>query len=254
MQNKTFKILSIDFDFFADVTQKELMHYPDGIDYPTDLTCIIWASHYMTHGDILNSININKKLYKDLIYLLNCQKLHTPTLITNSHIHAFNFIEQNFNNKQIELTHIDWHHDMINENRKMDCGNWISFLKKKHPDTIVKWVTREESVKCYGLTSEEIKQADVKFNFKEFEYTQFDAIFLCRSDSWTPPHLDKYFNKLVNICADLIFDIKIEECVKKPRDLSEIFRTINDAQYINAERQKHDNNNRRKIYNCENTR
>ena len=40
-------ILSIDFDYFQNVDSKTLlMHYPDGIDLPEELSRFIWASHY----------------------------------------------------------------------------------------------------------------------------------------------------------------------------------------------------------------
>lgn len=233
MNNKNlFKILSIDFDFFANVTQNELMCYPDGVDLPTELTEIVWATHYATNGNILKNIDIDKDLYRELTYIINSQSISTPVLITNSHIHAFDFIEQHFDNKRIMLTNIDWHHDIINNNPEMDCGNWIKFLKEKYPDTVLQWITRKASIDCYGITDEEIKQMFVEFDFSSIEHTQFDAIFLCRSDSWTPPHLDKYFDDLIKNCFSAFFDAKIEKCVMQPRDADKIKNMITDVQNI----------------------
>lgn len=233
MNNKNlFKILSIDFDFFANVTQKELMCYPDGVDLPTELTELVWATHYATNGNILKNIDIDKDLYRELTYIINSQSINTPVLITNSHIHAFDFIEQHFDNKRIMLTNIDWHHDIINNNPEMDCGNWIKFLKEKYPDTVLQWITRKASVDCYGLTDEEIKKMFIEFDFSSIEHTQFDAIFLCRSDSWTPPHLDKYFDDLIKNCFSAFFDAKIEKCVMQPRDADKIKNTITNVQNI----------------------
>lgn len=40
-------ILSIDFDYFQNVDSKTLlMHYPDGIDLPEELSRFIWLNHY----------------------------------------------------------------------------------------------------------------------------------------------------------------------------------------------------------------
>lgn len=236
MDKKIFKVLSIDFDFFPNVTSEMLAHYPDGIDLSTELTKIIWASHYITSDNMLKDIDINKNLYKELKYILNSQSTKTPVLITNSHVHAFDFIEKHFDNKRIVLTNIDWHHDIVNNNTEMDCGNWIKFLKEKYPDTILKWITRPESIDCYGITNSELTQMNVEFDFKSIEHTQFDAIFLCRSDSWTPPHLDKYFDELIKECFSVYFNVKIENCVTKPRDLTEIDCIINDIKNINRKR------------------
>lgn len=233
MNNKNlFKILSIDFDFFANVTQNELMCYPDGVDLPTEITELVWATHYATNGNILKNIDVDKDLYRELTYIINSQSINIPVLITNSHIHAFDFIEQHFDNKRIMLTNIDWHHDIINNNPEMDCGNWIKFLKEKYPDTILQWITRKASVDCYGITNEEIKKMFIEFDFNSIEHTQFDAIFLCRSDSWTPPHLDKYFDDLIKNCFSAFFDAKIEKCVMQPRDANKIKNMITDVQNI----------------------
>ena len=233
MNNKNlFKVLSIDFDFFANVTQDELMCYPDGVDLPTELTELVWALHYASNRNILKNIDIDKNLYRELTYIINSQSISTPVLITNSHVHAFDFIEQHFDNKRIMLTNIDWHHDIINNNPEMDCGNWIKFLKEKYPDAILQWITRKASVDCYGLTDEEIKKMFIEFDFSSIEHTQFDAIFLCRSDSWTPPHLDKYFDNLIKNCFSAFFDAKIEKCVAQPRDMNEIETMITDAQKL----------------------
>lgn len=116
--------------------------YPDGIDLSTDITELVWAKHYIANSS-LYEININKTLYKEICYIIDNQHIHIPILITNSHVKIFDFIEKHFNNKQIVLTHIDWHHDMMNDNKKWTVGNWVEFLKEKYPETIVKWITRE---------------------------------------------------------------------------------------------------------------
>ncbi len=53
---------------------------------------------------------------------------------------------------------------------------------------------------------------------------QFDIVFLCRSDTWTPPHLDEGFNELVQTCINHFDKVIIEESVKEPRNITEFVR------------------------------
>lgn len=38
MNNKTFRVLSIDFDYFQNASEEALMEYPDGIDLHPSLS------------------------------------------------------------------------------------------------------------------------------------------------------------------------------------------------------------------------
>lgn len=46
MSTDTFHILSIDFDFFQNVTPETLEHYPDGVDVSTEMSTLIWSLCY----------------------------------------------------------------------------------------------------------------------------------------------------------------------------------------------------------------
>jgi hypothetical protein len=108
----------------------------------------------------------------------------------------------------------------------MDCGNWVKFLLDKYPDTRLKWITRELSTYCYGFSNDDIKKMNIEYDFSSIENQTFDAIFLCRSDTWLPPHLDKYFDELANEhLVNHFFDVQIENCVKEPRDIQSLVET-----------------------------
>jgi predicted O-methyltransferase YrrM len=53
---------------------------------------------------------------------------------------------------------------------------------------------------------------------------KFDLIFLCRSDTWTPPHLDPYFDELYQILTNNFEGGIIDPQITKPRDFEEIKR------------------------------
>ena len=62
-------ILSIDFDFFQIVDKNTLLTcYPDGHDFSTDLSKIIWSQYYANPQtcDKINAVTANHKLIGDL--------------------------------------------------------------------------------------------------------------------------------------------------------------------------------------------
>ncbi|MCH5303539.1 MAG: hypothetical protein J1E41_01630 [Ruminococcus sp.] len=229
MRNTLFKVLSIDFDFFQNVTQRQLYAYPDGIDLAPELSDIVWGVKYMENGDLLRQINIDKTLLFSMIDIISNQKPGIPVMIANSHVHAHDFILKHCNDRKVSLINVDLHHDIISKNKKLDCGNWIKHLIDKSIIAKARWIGREISTEMYGFTDEDVKKMHLRYDFAEIESTQFDAVFLCRSDPWTPPHLDKYFNSLLDTIKNKFSRILIEERVKQPRDIPVIKTNIDVA-------------------------
>ena len=52
------KILSVDFDYFQDVSKETLLKYPDGVDLPTQITNFTLGSKYACYGDEIRNIGI----------------------------------------------------------------------------------------------------------------------------------------------------------------------------------------------------
>ena len=72
----------------------------------------------------------------------------------------------------------------------------------------------------YGLGHIETKNTIDKListSLKNIKDMQFDAIFLCRSDTWTPPHLDGYFTELCTCMLDHFGEIYAEKNITSPR-------------------------------------
>lgn len=220
------KILSIDFDYFQNVAQEVAQNcYPDGIDHPTELSEIIWASHYACDGDKLNAIDILQDELETLERILMNQSSDIPVMVAGSHKHIYDFIYDHFQGGKMKLVNADMHHDLINDNPQLDCGNWLGKVIEnqdfKAKDGDVKWIVNPISLSTYGI--EDLFGEGGSFNkmiansFKEYEDEQFDLVFLCRSDIWTPPHLDKYFTELCNIIQDTFDSVIMEKGIDKPR-------------------------------------
>lgn len=232
-----FKVLSIDFDFFQNTTKDALSHYPDGVDVSSEISTIVWGSYYVgPKKEIIESVTLNRGLFCQMLAILSKLRSDIPVKIANSHVHAYDFIHQYRNGKEVAVFNVDLHHDLFNDNPELDCGNWLKHLKDDLPETNIHWIARPISLECYG-----INDFPVETDFEKIKNIDFDAVFICRSDPWTPPHLDEYFDRMVELCAALFDSTYVENQVLKPRDLSGI---------IEAEEQIFDELRKRGIKGC----
>ena len=94
---------------------------------PTNLSEIVWGSKYAMYEDKLAEVSLLFDEYDALLTLLYKQNRNCPVMIANSHSHIYGFIHSYLRGK-IQITNIDMHHDIINDNAELDCGNWISNL------------------------------------------------------------------------------------------------------------------------------
>lgn len=235
---KELKVLSIDFDYFQQVSAETLVRdYPDGHDFDTDLSTFIWATHYATPETEkrLKAVKIDKKHFNEMIDIINSQNPFTPNMIVNSHIHIYDFIIEHMKGyNKCSIVNIDMHHDMFNDNKNLDCGNWVSHIKKAIPDCNITWIANTVSDEVFGL-----KNLPVKYDFETIKDKEFDIIFLCRSDIWTAPHLDKYFDELVNVMRSHFIASTLDEQILKPRDMDEYIQVRKqiDAEYRRMRKQ-----------------
>lgn len=217
-----FKVLSIDFDFFQNVTKEQLNIYPDGVDVSSSLSTIVWGRYYVEGQkscDMIKSVTLNRTLYCQMLSIISQQNMYIPTMITNSHRYIYDFICENKGDKPISVFNVDLHHDIFNDNPEIDCGNWVKHLKDNYPDTAIHWIARPVSMECYGIDA---KEMHIEMDFEKIKNIEFDAIFLCRSDPWTPPHLDEYFQRMVDLFKATFLGIRVEKSVLQPRDISSV--------------------------------
>lgn len=220
----TLKVLSIDMDFFQEVDYNTLIEcYPDGHDYPAKLSTIVWASHYSNPSERrrLKNVSCPEEQLSKLKSTLSKQKSRTPILIAPSHKDIYDFIEYRMKRKGaefLEIVNIDMHHDMFFEDGECEdlinlhCGNWAHYIMKEHP-TRFTWISNPVSKQAMDystvtdLRDVNIVEGDLSVIAKE----KFDAIFLCRSDAWYPPHLDYKFVELFKLMCDKFYckDIRL---------------------------------------------
>lgn len=201
------KILSIDWDYFIDCTSRErAILFPDGgNEYISPaLQMFIWESHYSTPdfqrsyvGKSLEEIKVREKDFNAVLKIIKGFKGTVPPAVAISHRFIYPLIMENSSPEtSIELYNVDFHHDRYfyrdPDKGEVNCGNWVNYVLENRPNTKYYWIKREDSeeeslggkVDYIPATVEDLKEID------------FDAIFLCRSDCWSPPHLDTYFNVL----------------------------------------------------------
>lgn len=233
----TFKILSIDFDYFQNVACSTLSHYPDGIDLPTDISNLVWTMRYVESYQPIHKVTVNESLLQTVIDTIQQQSKSTPVMIVNSHKYAYDFIKEHSCGKDVDLINLDLHHDLFNDSETLDCGNWISHVAKDLKLKSFTWIGRKTSEKMYDMTEEEKVRLHFNLGLDTIKDKKFDAIFICRSDNWTPPHLDTYFEKVLTLCTEMFYDVSVETAILHKRNIDDNVKQMQEA--MNAVRQGH---------------
>lgn len=182
-------ILSIDWDFFMDVSDMErTMYFPDGGNEGIGLgvSTMVWLTRYLYNS--LEDIGVVKE-YETLLEKLS-EYGPVKVIITDSHKWMATMCEDI---EQINIWNIDFHHDAFGDG-PLNCGNWVNVLKREK-DVTVKWIGREDSLEDRdGLTE--------RCSWEELP-EEVDWIYLCRSSVWSPPHLDGLFCRLAEEVEDI---------------------------------------------------
>lgn len=226
---KNINILSIDFDYFQDVDSKTLMmHYPDGIDLPEELSRFIWASHYANpyaEKELLN-VKIKQDKLDELMSYIKTINNKIPVMIAASHVKIYNFIHDHYNiNDNLNIINIDMHHDMFDAAPdKIHCGNWLKVIKSEYKTVNTTWI-------CNPVSLENMNKPDINTIIDDLtgiKNIDFDMIFLCRSDNWTAPHLDKYFVILAECLGKISSKLDLENVLESRYNNS--FKEMVDAE------------------------
>lgn len=221
------RVLSIDFDYFQNVSEDVLRHYPDGVDNSTGLSEIVWGNYYSEPDSEISKVGIMQEEFDTIKRILTSIEPDCPIMIANSHIHIYNFIcERNEADAPLSVVNVDMHHDFVNDDPKLDCGNWLSHLAQRQKDAGEKfafsWVANPVSISMYGIDDSDdpelhILKDLIMTSLSQIEGKQFDAVFICRSDTWSPPHLDKYFTELCEVARGHFSEIIMEKGIDIPR-------------------------------------
>lgn len=228
---RKFKVLSVDFDYFSNVDSKTIaFYYPDGVDLTTKISEFVWASrycHFNGQYDRIMAIKNSSLLLHTLHQILWDQNdKRIKCVVANSHAYIYSAIESLVRpGQEIEIDHIDFHHDCCNESNSIDCGNWLSYVINDHPGSTATWFTRLEGYDGQKKP-DDIRKYVTDIVMDDLDCLvgkQYDLIFLCRSDAWTPPHLDQDFQDLVDILSTMFYNVSCQVCVNQPRDMENVF-------------------------------
>ena len=225
--SKPFRVLSIDFDYFQNVTEQTLSKYPDGCDMGTHISECVWASRYSEKPE-LYGVSLPKEAFDLMCGIVMQQDRTCPAMIVNSHKHIYDFIKDCIADGEYDSLHIvnvDMHHDVCNDNETLDCGNWGIRLHEDILPTSIEWVYPPvaEKVFCsyrhvlFDAETFDTVVTETHDSLLDVQRQQFDAIFLCRSDMWLAPHLDKWFSVLAQVVLASFDNVCGEEQVLQPR-------------------------------------
>lgn len=255
---KPFKVLSIDFDYFVDVTKAEIYDmFPDpNENIGLSLNSYLWANHYAERKALLHrsdhagersleSVSVSYEEFKQVKKYLKSLKRGSGVkiIVTDSHSHIFPALQDL--SRPIKLANLDDHSDFYGIGSKLNCGNWGNLLydniaRELLTDSEVNWVCRPDSIslieenelyETYAgfLSISHVKPIEVAAHIDNFFDGEVpDMIFLCRSSCWVPPHLDYKFLELVNILQGLNSpQYSMEAQVSVPRYTSKFKKQVN---------------------------
>lgn len=197
-------VLSIDFDFFV----REELEWDWGHRESDLFLEAIWPIRY-SHRNIKRDVDpvVHADFMPDnLRYVLPAKGFLPSRSIqvatAESHAALPKFLTMIGNPKFDLFINMDAHHDMHNEPPPVNCGNWWVplfdqtdgwsrhvhiFPKWKNPETLGKPVRPIEQMRWD------------EFHLDNTPFALIEAVFICRSGCWVPPHLDPLFNKMVRL-------------------------------------------------------
>lgn len=190
------RILSIDFDYFVNPTPLQRGRYfPDGGREMSDLlNTTIWSGAYALSAiatkrfankkDSLLDVELLKEPLKAVHDIIMSQG-NICCMVADSHAHAYDFIQNNYDGSVTELYNVDFHHDTYNVDEEVNCGNWLRRLLEEGIVDEAYWVNQPDS----GMEDNLAKVIP----FSKLPKTEYDLVYVCRSGWWTPPHMDKEF-------------------------------------------------------------
>lgn len=200
-------LLSIDWDYFLTATYDErLKYFPDASneDIPPKIQELIWASKYARFGKLLTDIKINNLiLIQDILASI---PPYAIVGISESHKESYYLFNERLRycgDEEVNLLLIDHHSDTRSyfkevDEQSVDCGNWLAHFIREHQGSF-RWLCNTDSSDT-GFPKKLERITDIKD--AHIKDTAWDAVHICRSDVWSPPHLDVDFKKIFKPFAD----------------------------------------------------
>lgn len=207
-------VLSIDWDYFinADFNTRATL-FPDTPNegYGSYVQDSIWQSRYA--GTSLKKVGIDTPALEKVKDCLNNNAPYAKVMMTRSHKFAYDFLKDI--DDEINLVNVDFHHDVYTQDLSaLNCGNWLCKVMDEHKGKYT-WVARETS--DMDICLEYYDRLDITYDLDILQDYEWDMIFICRSDMWSPPHLDKEFSNLVKMLSKVAGYLKGETVLKESR-------------------------------------
>jgi hypothetical protein len=181
-------ILSIDWDYFINATNKQRKELFVNENSPDpDFMTFLWSEWYQTEaGKEVLKMGIKQHDFEFL-----CKYLSDIDIITENHEDIVEMIKEV--DQPVNIINIDFHHDTYDHDLdSKNCGNWVTHMINEGRTQKFIWIGHEDSDES-PIDLNKVDDITILKNMK------FDKIFLCRSDYYSPPHLDKYFQQLAQI-------------------------------------------------------
>lgn len=186
------KFLSVDWDYFIACDRKTReskfpQEQDESLDFDVQLS--LWKDCYARYD--IKDIGVISDFYT--VRNILCGIKNKEAAI--SHKEIYDFISRHvFLEEEFEVYNIDYHHDMFYFGLpKVNCSNWVLALEDKYPNMKYYWIRRKDSPEYVSGVSENLREMKIS-DIKNIDYA-----FICRSDLWTPPHLDKFFEEISGI-------------------------------------------------------
>lgn len=193
-------ILSIDWDYFMVKNKKQAMYYPDGGNecLPESILDFIWLNCYAGLPELLD-IKTNLASMRILGRTLKLNKDYAKFKVTKSHAAIYPFICENMDDllEPITIVNIDEHHDFYNHIEELNCGNWAWHVLDNFNLKKFVWYQNDHA----SIVGEPPKEPCIEIirddNLRYIQDCFYDMIFICKSLPWSPPHLDKNFERFL---------------------------------------------------------
>lgn len=215
---KRLNVLSIDWDYFIKADMKQRIRlFPDNGNekLPFSVRDVVWISRYSEVP--LEKIKLDKPSCNMLsdVFQAGCKK----AMIVDSHRYAYKFIDDYMDTDYsgINLINVDFHHDCYIGGEEVDAGNWLRSLIKKYRrmDNSFTWVARQDS--GMDALKEHPLPIEISYDINIISKYDWDLIFFCKSEMWSPPHLDIKFRELALTLKDISPSVLYEEDVDRNR-------------------------------------
>ena len=211
-------VLSIDWDFFINATEKERIRLFPCNDMCYNIEDIFdeWEDMYEENEDELYDINIKEKEYNYIFHKLRellIGNSDTKVVIADSHKHIYKHIKKigKESGNDLNIINIDFHHDCYSSD-EVGCESWVYHLIQEQIITNIVWICDRTS----GIDAE-ISDNDFEWETSEEmesylnEIVECSLVFICRSSIYSPPHLNGRFDKMVNMIKKYSNNYSVEK-------------------------------------------